>query len=129
MKLSMKPTVKPFVIETLDGDVNVVVSKFTILDGERRQSLVNHVFDDKTATELDKFNAMNIARVMCSIKHADTLEYFWQGDVADFKLQGYEMGFINALVSEVDKMNPMLLPGVTENGKPESLLDTKKNES
>lgn len=123
LSLIRKPTL--LTLETSEGDVELHITKFTVNDADRRQKLMNEVFDSKESTELDKFNALQIARLMCSVKRPDG-EYFWPGTVAEFKSQNYEMDFVNALIGEVEKLNP--LPQLTI-GETESALDKKKEKS
>lgn len=129
MKLSLVPTHVPLTLETSEGDIELVISKFTIQDAERRQALMSSVFDDKNATELDKYNSVQFARIMCSVKHKDTGLYYWNKGIADFKSNGYEMDFINALSAAVDEVNPLFIPSTDENGKTEKALDAKKKRS
>lgn len=122
MKLSMVLPSIPVEMETSEGILELKVTKFTVADGERRERLVTPVFNDENTSNVEKYNAFYIARIMCSLKYQDGTYFFNDGDVNTVANQlGKEL--TDALAKLVDELNPLPLPPEDEQ---ESALEAKK---
>lgn len=125
MKLSLITKNKPVTLETPEGDIELVITKFTGHDAQRRANLISEYFEDTNLSNIEKYNGIQIARLMSSLKYADGLDYFLNGSVKDFLGLDYPEEITNALVNEVDKLNPQ--PALEADEK--KPLDSKKKKS
>lgn len=117
MKLSMLTKRIPFTLETEDGDVELFITQFSVGDAEYREKLMKDHWDN--TDYVSKLNSFNLARIMTSIK-TDIGDCYFTGSIDDVR-SVLSMDIANALITEVDKLNP--LP------KSDETLDTKKKKS
>lgn len=114
LELSSKCKKIPFLLDKLELEL----TEFTVKDVVRLIELQKPSLDSGM-TGVELMNDLSISRMMCSVKKADTDDYFWNGDIADFKKCSYPKNMIEKLVKHVDELNPIS----------SSKLDTKKKSS
>lgn len=122
LELTAKLKATPFKL-TLDDDsvVELKATEFTIGDITRLVELQKPIFENAGEGNLVKVNPIMFTRVMCSVKYAETGEYYWPGDLADFESNQYPKGMLDSLIGVVSTLNPVPTG--------EDTLDSKKNNS
>lgn len=124
MRFSTVKNEQPFTLETTQGDIELKFTKFTIQDSIRRNELIEPVVNNENLTNIEKYNQVNVIRLMCSVKRVDNGDYYFPGSVEDFISLNLENEMINALCAQVDILNP--IPNVVEQ---EGTFDAKKGNS
>jgi len=120
MKFTVKPKSIPFSLEDSDGNsVNLVFTGYTIGDVTRLMELQKPLIESDDNDVL-KFNKLSLTRLMCSVKHAESGDYYWSGSIDEFIDNDYPKEMIEEMLIQVNALNPI---------KVGDDLDSKKNNS
>lgn len=94
----------PFQLTTVDGEVDLEFSEFSVSDVSRLVDLQRPLINSEGVGSL---NDLYRTRVMCSVKHAGTDDYYWPGGLQSFNDLNLPSGLIDQLTECVNELNPI----------------------
>ena len=107
LKLSAIVNSIAFVLTEMDGvDHELELTEFTVADTMKLLKLQEVLHDDEELPASKQSEIIVASRIICSVKRVDTGEYYWD-KMDDLLNVGYPNSLIDALYSEIDKLNPV----------------------
>lgn len=94
----------PFQLTTVEGEVDLEFSEYSVSDISRLIELQKPLINGEGVGSL---NDLYRTRIMCSVKHAGTNDYYWPEGIESFNALNLPSGLIDQLTECVNELNPI----------------------